>query len=91
MCSIRSTTRPSSDTAEALLPVGGTTPAASLSEGRGGESTPELLESRMNRIAKRAHELHEARGGQHGTAMEDWLTAERQIDDEIDQAREHVE
>jgi hypothetical protein len=40
----------------------------------------------MNRIARRAHELYEARRGQHGTAMEDWLTAERQIDDEIDRA-----
>ena len=41
-------------------------------------------ESRMDRIAKRAHEIYEARGGQHGKAMEDWLTAERQIDDEIE-------
>jgi hypothetical protein len=47
---------------------------------------PELTESRMNRIAKRAHEIYEARRGEHGTAMEDWLTAERQIDDEIDRA-----
>ena len=35
----------------------------------------------MSRIARRAHEIYEARSGQHGTAMEDWLTAERQIDD----------
>ena len=28
---------------------------------------------------------------QHGKALEDWLTAERQIDDEIDRARENVE
>jgi hypothetical protein len=41
----------------------------------------------MNRIARRAHEIYEARGGEHGTAMEDWLAAERQIDDEIDRAR----
>ena len=40
----------------------------------------------MNRIARRAHEIYEARNGQHGTAMEDWLTAERQIDEEIDRA-----
>jgi DUF2934 family protein len=45
----------------------------------------------MNRIARRAHEIYEARGGQHGKAMEDWLTAERQIDDEIDRARGDVE
>jgi Protein of unknown function (DUF2934) len=38
-------------------------------------------ESRMNRIARRAHELYEARGGNHGKALEDWLQAEREIDD----------
>jgi len=48
----------------------------------------EPSEFRMNRIAKRANEIYEARRGQHGTAVEDWLTAERQIDEEIDQARE---
>jgi hypothetical protein len=37
-------------------------------------------ESRMNAIAIRAHEIYEARGGQHGTALEDWLQAEREID-----------
>jgi Protein of unknown function (DUF2934) len=41
-------------------------------------------ESRMNRIARRAHELYEARGGKnHGNALEDWLQAEREIDDAI--------
>jgi hypothetical protein len=38
----------------------------------------------MQRIANRAHEIYEARGGQHGKALEDWLTAEREIDDEIE-------
>ena len=33
-------------------------------------------ESRMNRIARRAHEIYEARGGEHGRALEDWLQAE---------------
>jgi DUF2934 family protein len=37
-------------------------------------------ESRMNRIARRAHEIYEARGGEHGKAMEDWLRAEREVD-----------
>ena len=37
-------------------------------------------ESRMNRIARRAHEIYEARGGEHGKALEDWLQAEREID-----------
>lgn len=39
-------------------------------------------ESRMNRIAHRAHEIYEARGGEHGKALEDWLQAEREIDSE---------
>lgn len=38
-------------------------------------------ESRMNQIARRAHEIYEARNGNHGTALEDWLQAEREIDD----------
>jgi DUF2934 family protein len=37
-------------------------------------------ESRMNRIARRAHEIYQARGGEHGKAMEDWLRAEREVD-----------
>jgi len=40
-------------------------------------------ESRMNRIARRAHEIYEARGGEHGKALEDWLQAERDIDSEV--------
>jgi Protein of unknown function (DUF2934) len=39
-------------------------------------------ESRMNRIARRAHEIYEARGGGEGKALEDWLQAEREIDAE---------
>jgi hypothetical protein len=30
-------------------------------------------------IAKRAYEIYEARGGQHGADFDDWLEAERQI------------
>jgi hypothetical protein len=41
-------------------------------------------ESRMNRIARRAHDIYEARGGGQGRALEDWLQAEREIDAEID-------
>jgi DUF2934 family protein len=41
----------------------------------------------MNRIARRAHEIYEARGGEHGKAMEDWLQAEREIDAELDNPR----
>jgi hypothetical protein len=39
-------------------------------------------EPRIERIARRAHELYEARGGTEGRALEDWLQAEREIDAE---------
>jgi len=48
--------------------------------------SPDQPLSRMNRIAKRAHELYEARGGQDGQDLDDWLQAEREIDAEIDAA-----
>jgi hypothetical protein len=58
------------------------------SPGRSGvDSASGPAESRMDRIVKRAHEIYEARGGQDGKAMEDWLIAERQIDDEIELER----
>jgi hypothetical protein len=41
-------------------------------------------ESRISRIARRAHEIYQARGGEHGKALEDWLQAEREIDAEMD-------
>ena len=41
-----------------------------------------VTEPRIERIARRAHELYEARGGTDGRAIEDWLQAEREIDAE---------
>ena len=38
--------------------------------------------SRINRIAERAHEIYQRRGGEHGRALEDWLEAEREIGSE---------
>jgi hypothetical protein len=38
----------------------------------------------MTRIAARAHEIYQARGGQHGKALDDWLQAEREVDAELD-------
>jgi hypothetical protein len=52
------------------------------------ESERDPAEFRMNRIAARAHEIYEARGGEHGRAMDDWLQAEREIDAEIAAAQE---
>ena len=43
-------------------------------------------ESRISRIARRAHEIYQARGGEHGKALEDWLQAEREIDAEMEDA-----
>lgn len=88
MSSIKSPTLPSSDTAEMALQVGDTPPATSFGATQDGDLSPEAPERRMNRIAKRAHELYEARGGAQGTALDDWLAAERQIDAEIDRAQE---
>lgn len=44
-------------------------------------------ESRISRIARRAHEIYLARGGEHGKALEDWLQAEREIDQEMETQR----
>lgn len=55
---------------------------SSLDAMLGGAPAQEPADARRNRISRRAHELYEVRGGQHGKAMEDWLTPERQIDDE---------
>jgi hypothetical protein len=41
-------------------------------------------EPRLVRIARRAHEIYEARGGEHGKAMEDWLQAEREVDAQME-------
>jgi|AAFX01.1.fsa_nt_gi hypothetical protein len=36
------------------------------------------------RVARRAYELYLARGGAHGRAMDDWLTAERELRPRVD-------
>ena len=54
---------------------------ASVVTPQGNEPTPE---SPMSRIARHAHEIYEARSGRVGTAMEDWLAVERQVDEERD-------
>lgn len=42
--------------------------------------------SRLSRIAQRAHEIYDARGGHDGKDLDDWLQAEREIDAEIEAA-----
>jgi hypothetical protein len=59
-------------------------PAAATGLQTGQPSTAaqhaEPVVSRMARIARRAHELYEARGGEGDGAINDWLQAEREID-----------
>lgn len=38
-----------------------------------------LSEELRERIAQRAYEIHQRRGGPHGSDWEDWLQAEREI------------
>jgi hypothetical protein len=74
-----STTRRTSPT-ERLHSRPGTRQDRSLAQ----EPPSTSSESRLSRIAKRAHEIYEARGGEDGKAMEDWLQAEREIDGQIE-------
>lgn len=41
-------------------------------------------EPRLDRIARRAYEIYQARGGTDGQDLGDWLQAEREIDAESD-------
>jgi hypothetical protein len=38
-----------------------------------------ISEELRKRIAQRAYEIHQSRGGQHGSDWDDWLQAEREI------------
>ena len=40
-------------------------------------------DERIERIAVRAFEIYEARGGEDGRDIDDWLRAEEEVDDEI--------
>jgi hypothetical protein len=40
---------------------------------------PSTTDSERERVAQRAYELYLARGGADGQAMEDWLSAEREL------------
>ena len=45
----------------------------------------DLPERRLERISVRAREIYEARGGEHGQALDDWLQAESEIDSELEE------
>jgi hypothetical protein len=40
---------------------------------------PSPNEAQRDRIAARAYELYQARGGSHGQDFDDWLSAEREV------------
>ena len=42
-------------------------------------STEELRETDAERIARRAYERFEARGGEHGKDQDDWFAAEDEV------------
>ena len=44
-----------------------------------GVEGPSVNGDIQTRIADRAYELHRHRGGHHGQDLEDWLTAEREV------------
>jgi hypothetical protein len=46
------------------------------------DASPDRRASRLERIARRAHELYEARGCNHGRDQDDWFEAEKEIDTE---------
>ena len=44
-----------------------------------GSQTSNHSEEIEGRIRERAYQLHEKRGGAHGSDLEDWLQAEKEI------------
>ena len=61
-----------------------------MTEASSSKPNPENrpAESRLDRIARRAREIYEARGGAHGRDLDDWLDAEREIDAEIEKTKD---
>jgi hypothetical protein len=85
MPDVETTRKPAVGTQAPLLSDG--KPGGSTTDARQPDGRPAAPEFRMNRIARRAHEIYEARGGDDGKALNDWLQAEREIDAEIDAER----
>ena len=50
-------------------------------DGRSEALVREEKTPRLDRISRRAHELYEKRGGHDGRNVDDWLQAEREIDE----------
>ena len=47
-----------------------------------------MMDPRQQDIAERAYELYVARGGEHGRDLEDWLRAEKQLIEELNEPPE---
>ena len=47
-----------------------------------GDTTAATIDREL--VARRAYELYQARGGTDGLAMEDWLSAERELTQRVD-------
>ena len=53
--------------------------------GSTGGATTEAAGSHSERVARRAYQRFEERGGEHGRDMEDWLKAERELTNQNDE------
>ena len=80
--SMTDTRDPTARSQEADRAVGSGTQTSPSRPGRADRAAERIEEPRIERIARRAFEIYEARGGQNGRALEDWLQAEREIDNE---------
>jgi hypothetical protein len=66
------------------------TPRTRRTTTNGGTRARKAPLSRADRVARLAYELYEARGGSHGSDVEDWLKAEALVDAEPRASRRRV-
>ena len=59
---------------------GDTSPEVDAAPQAAGDTT--AATPARDRVAMRAYELYVARGGSDGQALDDWIAAERELDDE---------
>lgn len=69
---------------ETLNAVVGTLPTMPIATGEIASPVARLAATPTHdEIARRAHQLYEARGGEHGRDVEDWLRAERELQERM--------
>lgn len=59
---------------------------AKMRKAKAVEALPQSNETLNEQIARKAYELYEQRGGDHGHDLDDWLTAERFLQEETSSA-----